>query len=96
MLEVTVRSAANLLGVQSPLVDKYQLKIINLLPSVTIEQAKAVVGDCNTNGDVVWFLCHRIEDTDPSMMYWSISKFNQLVDCLFVTNADVVTAEDLM
>lgn len=83
-------------GVQSPLADKYQIKIVNLIPSVTIDRAKAVVDDCNANGGVVWFLCHRIEATEPSTMYWSVDKFNQLIDYLFTSGANVVTAADLI
>ena len=82
-------------GLQSKTGDKTQLKIINLLPGVSLDKAKKLVYDCHNYGGLLIFLLHRIDNTEPSSVYWSHDKFVGLIDYLYEIKAQVVTAEDL-
>ena len=82
-------------GLQSKTGDKTQLKIINLLPSVTLDKAKQLAYDCHNYGGLLIFLLHRIDNTEPSSIYWSRDKFVGLIDYLHAIRARVVTANDL-
>ena len=82
-------------GLQSKTGDKTQLKIINLLPGVSLDKAKKLVYDCHNYGGLLIFLLHRIDNTEPSSIYWSYDKFVGLINYLHEIRAQVVTAEHL-
>ena len=82
-------------GLQSTTGDKTQLKIINLLPSVTLDKAKVLAYDCHMRGGILIFLLHRLDNSEPSNMYWSLDKFNGLIGYLHQIRARLITAEGL-
>lgn len=71
-------------GMNTPTADKTQLKIINLLPTVTSETVKKYIDRATTDGVGVIFLMHRLQDTEPDAntptTFWVTSRLEEVIN----------------
>ena len=70
-------------GMMTPYNDKYQLKVINLLPTVTAETVKRYIARATDDGVGVIFLLHKLQDAEPDAntptTYWITSRLIEVI-----------------
>lgn len=70
-------------GLMTPNNDKYQLKVINLLPTVTVDTVKKYIDRATNDGVGVIFLMHRLMENEPDVntptTYWVTSRMYEAI-----------------
>ena len=87
-------------GMMTPNNDKYQLKVINLLPNVTVDTVKRYISLATTGGVAVIFLMHKLQDAEPDggtpSTYWVNSRLHEVLNYAKSIGSPVMNLKQLV